>query len=776
MEPSTKDEGSTSPLFVPQDEADDSTVITGEERIDDLACRLEEELRDIDATSMQLINVETGLQTLSGGTLAQQDEEDIDFEDSVAPYLADKEPMPPSPIYHPAFSVLRRGVERLIELLEHPLETNRYRDPNVHGMVKELEDRREPRSLEPVRIALVGDMATGKSSLLNSILGVGMIARRVSHYSMHYENSPTHSDEQGDTGNSCTWVVHEYQKYLPKQTQAFAAEVTYFDQLERAQIIRELFSEYYESVVRTKEMSIEREDSVGQETIDERIDRENILSSNLEIFRALFCDKSEFATDESAEEFLRSAKSKDDDNVVSELILWADALVMKHCGSNATTFVQASTTQTLLYELQTYSVAIMGSDGNEAVSPWPMVKSIRFGLNNALLNQDVMLVDLPGLQDADRVRNKSVAKAAKRCTHYMIVARISRVEDDQTVQRYMKQGYLSRCNGRVTVVCTHTDMIDKDSRPRDCRPRDIEHLNALQTDVAEIEDERSRTSKRLKSARGQERNECYEQMDHLEEALVDAKNKETSFRVHLRNEKVTTALQKKYLALTTDQTPLHVFCVSNSAYATHQEGHLKRDRPSLSVRDTNLPKLRRYLKLAPAIGKFNDIRFLVDTQFPVLLTIFELWCGKAHMKRRKELEEIVKEPFVALPPIIEGLMDKLRVLIETRILLVIKQKEEVWRQASAKLSQTWCRDYKSGFLAFLRRKGMRAGTKAKEEVSWNRQLIRIMAPDLKSAFDELHDFCVEQEPEILRDLMALVDTMREKIEGKLMTIILLLAY
>ena len=71
---------------------------------------------------------------------------------------------------------------------------------------------------------------------------------------------------------------------------------------------------------------------------------------------------------------------------------------------------------------------------------------------------------------------------------------------------------------------------------------------------------------------------------------------------------------------------------------------------------------------------------------------------------------------------------------------------------------------------------MRAGTKAKEEVSWNRQLIRIMAPDLKSAFDELHDFCVEQEPEILRDLMALVDTMREKIEGKLMTIILLLAY
>ena len=72
-------------------------------------------------------------------------------------------------------------------------------------------------------------------------------------------------------GNSCTWVVQEYQKVLPRQTQTFAAEVVYFDPAERAYILKDLLTQYRDVAVKSRERPVDRDGSMPPEDIADRL-------------------------------------------------------------------------------------------------------------------------------------------------------------------------------------------------------------------------------------------------------------------------------------------------------------------------------------------------------------------------------------------------------------------------------------------------------------------------------------------------------------------------
>jgi hypothetical protein len=230
---------------------------------------------------------------------------------------------------------------------------------------------------------------------------------------------------------------------------------------------------YYEASGR------QREQSSGTEDLEESIEAKNASTSSLDVFGALFCDQKEFCSRSAAVNYLEQYRSRNH-LIIKEMNIWVQGLLGKHTNADGTTFRQASTAQTLIRDITPFTSAVAESEGEEvAPSLWPLVKKIKFGLDNPLLNDGVVLVDLPGLRDSNKTRNVNVSKALRDCTHYYIVADIKRVQDDATVSDYMMRGYQSKSNDRVTVVCTHTDVIDENSRPEGAKPKEMETLGSL---------------------------------------------------------------------------------------------------------------------------------------------------------------------------------------------------------------------------------------------------------------------------------------------------------
>lgn len=265
--------------------------------------------------------------------------------------------------------------------------------------------------------------------------------------------------------------------------------------------------------------------------------------------------------------------------------------------------------------------------------------------------------------------------------------------------------------------------------------------------------------------------------------IFDAVAAQTEHRIMMRSKKVIKCLKRDYDYLTGDSCPLAVFCVSNKAYERYQTGYEPSLRPKLSLEATQIPALRKHLRLATGQGRFNDAVFHVETALPSLLVSFELWCAKTHMKRKEELEEIVMEPLEAFPPIAQELFQKLEIEIrvsfshsnlvavvdtqQTKILLPMKAREPVWIDKAGALSQKWRKEFKnSTYLSHLRRRGFRKGTKAKPEVSWNNELIQILGPDLVGVFDGLMKMCNVDEEPLGAELDELLEGVKEKIKGQ----------
>jgi hypothetical protein len=100
-------------------------------------------------------------------------------EDTIAAHDVSTELPPSCPTYHPAYKIVTEKFGEILDLLREPLDESSYTDPNVEALKSLLKDRSKARFPDEVRIALIGDMASGKSSLINSLLSVGVLARKV---------------------------------------------------------------------------------------------------------------------------------------------------------------------------------------------------------------------------------------------------------------------------------------------------------------------------------------------------------------------------------------------------------------------------------------------------------------------------------------------------------------------------------------------------------------------------------------------------------------------
>ncbi|KAH0401389.1 hypothetical protein KCU89_g4210, partial [Aureobasidium melanogenum] len=661
-------------------------------------------------------------------------------DDMIAAYDVNTELPPICPTHHPSYKVVTEKFEELLRLLREPLDEGNYTDSNVEGLKSLLKTRSKTRFPDEIRIALVGDMASGKSSLINSLLSVGILARK------------------GDTGTSCTWVIQEFRATLPKQSTPFRAEIEYYSEAELEAVITFLFKEAYASLPSSR---------AGSEALDDETENRNVSGlTAIKTIQTLFCDKPECASEEAITGLLSEASSETDQNVIQKMIIWSRELVRKYAkqDDDLISVVEHTTTQGLLQKLREYT--FNGADEDEftepVVSPWPLIKKITFGLDSPMLNDGVILVDLPGVHDSNSTRRRTVGKALAACTHYLVVAQISRAQDDDTVTKYFTEGHRKKGSGRVIAAITNSDRIDGEMRNGNAEQQ--KQMEETKEKILSITGELDQIRAKKRTATKKERFEIFEKEEDLHRQLHDAESAQESSKIMIRNKRTVKSLRRTYLYLTGDQRALPTFCVSNKAYEQYQIGFERSDRPILPLEDTEIPKLRQHLRLATGEGRFNDAKFHYEAQLPSLLSSVEIWCFKTHMKRRKDLEDIVLEPREACEKAIQDLFTQIRANIETEILILIKQKEKHWNNRATELCSTWASEHNTRiFRSLLKGQGYRKGTKTRPEISWNNELTKIMAQDLSPRCDKILDLFTDMESAVALDFESPLSRVIEKV-------------
>lgn len=114
--------------------------------------------------------------------------------------------------------------------------------------------------------------------------------------------------------------------------------------------------------------------------------------------------------------------------------------------------------------------------------------------------------------------------------------------------------------------------------------------------------------------------------------------------------------------------------------------------------------------------------------------------------------------------IVQTLFDKIRAYIDSQILILIKQREKAWNVAATELCSKWKGENNIGpYLSLLRHDGYRRATKARPEISWNHDLVKILSPALTPCCNRLLDLITEVEQPIAVDLEAPLTKLKQKI-------------
>ncbi|KAK3671101.1 hypothetical protein LTR78_009062 [Recurvomyces mirabilis] len=678
---------------------------------------------------------------------AEHQESDEDEDGAIQPYDAVlQERLPESPVYSTTFRELKNHIKNFVDLLLRPIQETEYRNAVIGGLKEKVEKRSKGGSPENVCIALIGQMAAGKSSVINSLLSIGIIAR------------------QGDGSKSCTWVTQEFCYKFPTQTMSHAAQVHFFNQAERHGIIKALLADYHNA------------STTDQDARGEAIDTEQksadfaTMKTTVDAFCALFAEHRAFGTTEEARKTLGTATGPDDKALLSRLYMWADTLVHNALKGRASVFEEASTPQSLLFQLGKFCYTVGKSDGAPQASLWPFISHIKFGLDNRLLQHGISLLDVPGLSDTNRIRVSNAMRHLQRCTHGMVVAEVSRSEDEGFIRTSFVKGFHERGSGRTMGIFTYADEIDENTEV-DLTAREQEHIARIEDNMLEIDEEKIKVSRLVKASKKAQKWQYMAQKAELEGSYRRAEAETLEIRSKARSRGVIQALQTYYGELTPDPLPLPAWCVGNKAYKKHQVGYKTTDAhlPTLSVEATNTPAVRKHLYLIPAEGLINETKNLVKVQIPILLSCFQLFVNKTHMARRDEIEAIVLKPQTEVIEAVDELFKAIWKDVKRHVLMPYKDEEYKWTRDAKAIVDGWAIAYDTGtHLAMLKNKGRRKGKgKNAMGISWCYELLEINQAEVEIFHRDLSDAFREYPKQMVSTFEGLVQEMANEIHGDL---------
>ena len=544
-------------------------------------------------------------------------------------------------------------------------------------------------------------------------------------------------------------------KTFPDQMAPFAARVYFFSSVEIKNILASLLEKYYQASGRN------RDDDEEDESKEDKMENYNDIRTVLDTFMALFCVYPEFKSEERAKAFLNDASAEDDEDTLETLFTYAEEIVTNFSEGQDFVPVEASTADDVLFELRKYTHTVARKGGKPDQSPWPLVSRVDFGLNHPLTDQGIIIIDSPGLSDANSTRADNAKFYHSQCTRLITVAEIGRAQDDTALRQSLLLEYVTRGSGNTMLVLTHGDQFDsEDDIPGDRHEKRREQalkdeLKVLDADMTKLKNRRPKMSRT-------EKLDLEDELRALDAKTEKKERKLNALRMGMRNRNVVENVQEQYRDFSGDPKPLSAFVVGNQAYKQHHVGYSSRNRPKLTVKETGVLALRHRIFSLPLEGRLNDALHLAETQLPSLINSLELYCAKGPMASKDEIEAIIATQREYVKGSTGLVTEKLNTEVHKCIWKPMRNYESQWIKEARDIRRGW-----KMTLPTLRKHGYKMNRKKGEtDTRWNAELLKYRRGDIEELYSDLLKATIPPFDELKDGIRKLFKALRGNIKGE----------
>ncbi|KAK5120153.1 hypothetical protein LTR85_006634 [Meristemomyces frigidus] len=554
----------------------------------------------------------------------------------------------------------------------------------------------------------------------------------------------------------CTGAMANGQKLKPNQKTAFLGEVEFFDRQERREVLSNFFAAYYRAT--HHEGDSDEGVFVSSPTTAEGEEETNIRNDVADAFVAMFCDHAECGDAWAARQFLDSAKSEDDPEMLSTIYGWADKAIRKAAGQAQTVVLEASTGGELLKKLEPFSTKVEDDDGKGTLSLWPLVSVVHEHFDDPITRLNITMMDIPGSSDNNRTRQISALKHRQKATHVMIFTDVARAKDDPTIFREVKN-MRNRGSGRLMIVSPKSDIIGDATIPNGTK-REKEEIQRLKAKASQLEKEKNAVGLQIRSSSGEAQNLLFKKKAELEVRVQNAKNAEKAYRINMRGESNKAVLQDKLREVTRSRTLIPVLSISNTEYAKHLEGYAPEDAPLLSVEETNIPAARRIVKAFPNEARLNEAKFLQTDLIPRMLSRVKLYTSTTAVNRKTDIEKYIEKPQGQYAVIIGQNFNAFGLRIQELITGPLRAHEADWALKAAALCDGWCANLRTEvFLAVMKRDGKRNKSSKNPEINLNADLVNLKSDLTWGLFQRLLQSQTQLQMDLDEEISKLITTM-----------------
>ncbi|KAH9845227.1 hypothetical protein Tdes44962_MAKER01237 [Teratosphaeria destructans] len=572
------------------------------------------------------------------------------------------------------------------------------------------------------KVAMLGSTGAGKSSLLNSLLDMPGLAKAMA------------------AGQSCTYVGTEYESPFPDQTKAFAAQVEYFD-IDR---IRDLLSRL---LVDYNTFNFQLPEDCDQ---DEKQELSRLSKTAFSTFRSLFCDRAEFESPRAAQEHLETLFREDEDNGLEALDLmveWCEDLLEEdedvEGGHIQSLYLEADTQDELLEQLEPL---VSSTSRYEDPALWPLVRKVRVGLERPRILKHITLVDLPGLDDINKIRVDTSIEIMRDCDTIWVVTKIDRAITetmvDSLVMRFGK-------SYKMMIICTGIDdniddkglaehLVDEGQSIGDHetllvrekelfkRVRGLARKIMTRKDKLEGHTAAKKKAKRPLTETTKEKLrgdilQLQEKLKATEQEHRDVAQQRFELLVDARNANAMRRLKAEKTDQLTPGTTLEVFCVSNLHYLA-LKGAKTINGPRLDAEATGVPALRAYILKSAAPAQFAALENYIGHKFTTFMKGLAMWARSYSVQGAAQLLKAVKKPQGMAQDIVNNYVEELTNASTALVIAPLMAAQQDLIKGAFEVLDEKQKWHWSTMRAFIRRDGTHR-TSVVPKQCWNEQFL-----------------------------------------------------
>ncbi|KAJ4381797.1 hypothetical protein N0V86_003162 [Didymella sp. IMI 355093] len=668
------------------------------------------------------------------------DSDSDDEEEEVAPHDPNSQTRPRLPIYHPGFQlaedITQKILQTFIQFITASIQGG-YDDDEAQRLRNEIIRKKPINYQDAVRLAVAGDTGVGKSALLNALLGVS------------------------DSGGACTCVITEFRQSKPTQSTPFAAEVKFFCLEVCKNLVKGLFTQWFNVKAKQRENPDELDDKELSE-----------MSTARDCLQELFADRLEFG---SAEMFMNTATSTKDSKVLSQLMRWTTEIYQQFIKEGETSVCfEASTPEELAeqYHPFTRSVPNASFDGKPLrFTPWPLVEVVQVFLASPILAQNVIIADVPGVSDVNLFRVENAAQYLQKCSTTIVVGKIDRLQDNVAFRQQYMDAYRRRRSGSVVLVATRSDDLnDENGSTLILDPATESQMSTISEKLLDVEKKIKLTVNEMEGNKLNKKSKVNKALKKQKKKLMARKNalekQRKGIRIAHRSKQVSRIISLNYRADTGDDAGAPVFCVSNRMYMRHLRGYdldNEQSVPTMTIGETQIPALISHIFALPSKGRTATLDHFVRVTLQTQLSVVQMSCSTSTLARVKHLVDIVQKARDDLDARISNLATK---FIKTDIKHLedelahhdLQTRFDV--QATAKLKK-WEMLPAGTHKAVCNKQGTHVLKKRGIDLHWNEELMLPMRSAIDQIFrtiiDESCDMFEAQAAQSIKDALNELD-------------------